>query len=378
MRQLLFLTVNFLLFVLAGFLLLVSAMTIGMALSHATFGLVFLNFIATLLVTFILIVMAVAHLSDVLPALIIREEDASVVKSEKEKLPVFDAYYVIRLMIPVHATITVLLFKPIVSEAGFLVPLWIALVWTKLAATLLLLALVHRRRSELDAPFLLAGTATSALVFAAAWFHAPALYGWDLQPGGWYGILVTALPLLLFLNILLRRYPPFFAGHRQLRRGFVMCLFLIVAAVTGQIVAAEDGNDPAGTDFGNRLDAALDTGATEIHFAELTDFEWDRVEIYFSGWGAEDHFSPVARKGIDLITRSDSRITWYEGWHFLVFIDDERVVYHEIIGGKIARFPYSHYESMPIELSYDEANFIVRYATADGRDFPRLLPIPTQ
>ena len=145
--------------------------------------------------------------------------------------------------------------------------------WTSLVGAALVLALLNRSGWNIRRAVL--GAVVSVAVFGCAAGYAPTIYGWDLRPMGWYAILATAIPVLAFLTLFLRRYSRIFSESRWRRRGLAVALFLaLFCALAAQMIA-----NPADR-FGGELQAALDGGATEARFSKLTDFEWDAVEIY--------------------------------------------------------------------------------------------------
>ena len=166
---------------------------------------------------------------------------------------------------------------------------------TLLAATLLVIVFLNRR--TLDAPFALIGAISATVVFASALAYAPAFYGWDLRPLGWYALLTTSVPFLFFLSMFLR-YVPVFSTGRYLRPILAVGLFLILAFGTAlQITTGSPG------EFGRKLGATLDSGASTFHLSEITDFEWDSVEIY-GPYTTPDRLSQPARDSIDIMTLS--------------------------------------------------------------------------
>ena len=80
--------------------------------------------------------------------------------------------------------------------------------------------------------------------------------------------------------------------------------------------------------FGESLQTALSVRPSQIRFSDLTDFEWDTVEIYGS-YTYRESISPIAREGTDIVSRS------YFGYNELgdlaVFIKGGEVVYYELV-----------------------------------------------
>ena len=137
-----------------------------------------------------------------------------------------------------HTIVILLSVEIIVRRIAVLVDLLAFLLWTTLGASLLALALASRRDPE--ARFIRRGAFTATLGLGGTLFYIPSLYGWDLQPLGWYLLLAAGIPFLVFLGILLRRIPPF-AGSVRLRRGAVAALFLImVVAIALRVATTAD------------------------------------------------------------------------------------------------------------------------------------------
>ena len=235
------------------------------------------------------------------------------------------------------------------SDAMFM-ELLLFLTWTPLAGAAVILALLNRLRR--DARFAVLGAVVSAAAFGCAVGYAPAIYGWDLQPMGWYAILVSSIPALAFLALFLRRAPVFSASRRR-RRGLAAALFAALVCAMGLHMAA----NPADR-FAANLNDALDGGASEIRFSDLTDFEWDAVEIYIP-YTFDDDLSPAARASADIVSRSylgfNSRVD------FMAFLKDEEVVYYETVWHDKHTFDYPHPDdqSYPWTLRREDAVFTV-------------------
>ena len=221
-----------------------------------------------------------------------------------------------------------------------------ALLWTSLAGAALALAVLNRARWNLR--FALFGAAVSVAGFGCAVRFAPDIYGRDLRPLGWYEILVSALPVLAFLVVFLRR-APVFRRLRTLRYGLAAALFIAFTCAVALHMAA----NPADR-FGGNLRAALNDDAVEVRLSELTDFEWDTVEIY--GAVTEEALSPIAREGSDAVSR------WYLDmsymFDFAVFIREGEVVHHELVRLDDHSFYYPSYPQ-PIVLKREDAVFTV-------------------
>ena len=223
------------------------------------------------------------------------------------------------------------------------------LAWASLAGGGLIPALVNRldwnvRRAAL-------GAVVSVAVFGCAVGYAPTVYGWDLRPMGWCAILASAIPVLAFLTLFLRRRSRAFSESRWRRRGLAVALFAALAcALAAQMIA-----NPADR-FGGELQAALDGGADEIGFSELTDFEWDAVEIY-DPYTWEDSLSPAAREGTDMVSRS--HFGYNEILDFVVFLKDGEVAYYEVVWRDNHTTRYPRNATYPWSLSPEDAVFSV-------------------
>ena len=219
---------------------------------------------------------------------------------------------------------------------GMFVVILLPLTWTSLAGAAVILALLNRLRW--DARFAALGAVASVATFGCAVGYAPTIYGWDLQPMGWYAILVSAIPALAFLALFLRR-APVFSASRWRRWGLAAALFAALVCAMGLHMAA----NPADR-FAANLNEALDGGASEIRFSELTDFEWDTVEIYIP-YTFDDDLSPEARESADIVSRSylgfNSRVD------FMAFLKDEDVVYYETVWHDKHTFDYPHPDDQP-------------------------------
>ena len=230
-------------------------------------------------------------------------------------------------------------------------PTFVTLVWTVLAGALVALSFIDRRRKNMI--FTLVGAASSTFVFAGAVASAPSLYGWDLRPMGWYALLATSVPLLMFAGILLRDMPFSYRLPDYLRHGLIAGAFLALAA--GMALQMKVSASASG--FGRELGAFLDTGKTEVHFSEITDFEWDLVEIY-GPYTSDRALSEAAREGVDALTVSQLR--WNDDFTLVVFIDEDRVVYYEIVPDTVAVIRDSDNRN-PVVRRYGEARARVEY-----------------
>ena len=220
--------------------------------------------------------------------------------------------------------------------------------WTSLAGAPTVLAMLNRLRW--DAPFALAGAAASIATFGCAVRFAPTIYGRDLHPLGWYAILVAAVPVLAFLVVFMRR-APIFRRRRPMRLGLAAALFLALACAVGFQMASNLGDE-----FSERLRTALDDRPSEIIFSELTDFEWDAVDVYGPSTSAQE-FSPAARKGADIISRTTVRNR--EVGDLMVFVKDGESVYYELVRHSNHWFHFPPGSRNHIALSREDAVFEV-------------------
>ena len=265
------------------------------------------------------------------------------------------AFRFIHIAVAAHAALALPFLLPSLqailnsgNEAMFM-EILLFLTWTPLAGAALTLALLNRLRW--DARFAVVGAAASIAVFGCAVGYAPTIYGWDLQPMGWYAILASSIPVLGFLALFLRR-APVFAESRWRRRGTAAALFIALACALGFQIASNPFER-----FTANLRAALDGGASEVRFADLTDFEWDAVEIY-DPYSNQKYLSPAARDGTDIVSRSYFGVNG--NLDFLVFLDDGEVVHYEVVwrDNYSIRYPPAPY---PWSVRREDAVFKAEY-----------------
>ena len=253
----------------------------------------------------------------------------------------------IHLAAAVHAALVLAFLLPLLETLldPYALPF---LTWTTLAGAALILALLNGLRW--DARFALAGAVVSLAGFGCAVWYAPSIYGWDLRPLGWYAILVSAIPVLAFLALFLRR-APVFAESRWRRRGMAAALFIALACAVALHMAANPANR-----FAANLNDALESGASEIRFADLTDFEWDAVEIYFP-YTFNGSLSPAARENVDIVSRLG---LGFNDIAFMVFLKDGEIVYYEAARHDNHTFDYPPYDApYPWTLRREDAVFAV-------------------
>ena len=254
----------------------------------------------------------------------------------------------IHAAVAVYAAIALPTFLAATGETWSPSLIFASVSWTSLAGAAAVLAILNRMRW--DARFAALGAVVSVSVFGCAIRYAPAIYGLDLRPLGWYAILVTAIPVLAFLVVFLRR-APIFRRLRPLRYGLAAALFLALACAVGVRMASNPGGE-----FGERLQTALDARPSQIRFSDLTDFERDAVEMY-GAYTYPERISPAARESADIVSLSyfgapDERL------EFVAFLKGGEVVYYEAIwtSGYSFQFPAN-----PTFLKPEDAVFAVEY-----------------
>ena len=278
------------------------------------------------------------------------------------------ALRVIHFAAAAHAALVLTFLLPLLQTLldGYALPF---LSWTSLAGAALVLALLNRLRW--DARFAILGAVVSVAGFGCAVGFAPTIYGRDLQPMGWYAILASSIPALAFLALFLRRAPAF-SESRWRRRGVAAALFAALVCAVALHMAA----NPADR-FAANLNEALDNGASEIRFSDLTDFEWDAVEIYIP-YTFDENLSPEARERADIVSRS--HLGFNRRVDFMAFLKDEEVVYYETVWHDKHTFDYPHPDQpYPWTLRRGDAVFTVyrgvRLHTL-ALQYPAALPIP--
>ena len=208
------------------------------------------------------------------------------------------AVWFVHLAVLVYAVVALPL-PSLRAASGVAAPwtdLFVTLAWTSLAGGALALALLNRLNWNIR--YAIAGAVAAGAVFGCAVGYAPAIYGRDLQPLGWCAILIASIPALAFLAMFLGRYVRAFSESRRRSRGIALALFAALFCA----LAAQMALNPADR-FGGELRAALEGGADEIRFSELTDFEWDTVEIY-SPNTYEQNIPPDILEKSDIISMS--------------------------------------------------------------------------
>ena len=188
----------------------------------------------------------------------------------------------IHIAVGLHSVVAVMTPEATAQVSGSLAVALVAFVWTELTLTLLVLVSLHWWKTNVL--FALAGIAVAAFVFASVWFYTPSLYGWDLRPLGWYALLITFIPLMLLAALLLRHHIPLFSRNNYFWRGLIAALLLVALfGVALHTFIASSSH------FRVELNRALNSRPDEVNFADLTDFEWETVELY-GAYTYESHF----------------------------------------------------------------------------------------
>lgn len=243
------------------------------------------------------------------------------------------------------------------------------LLWGEIAAALLALLFINRWRRALGPD--LAAAAIAAAAFGGAIWQTPTLYGWDLQPMGWYAWLVIGVPFALLAGRALGRAPALSrarAGAAPRLRGGVTLAIMAATIAAAPAVMYTTAAPPE--TFFTALEESLESDARQVSFARLTHLEWDFVEVYAtsasSGGSAKriDHISPAARRIVDTSTWAYMRLRDHS-YHIVVFIKDGKAVYYEKIPALRVWFEDSGAVN-PIVARYDTANFRVRYRAQDN------------
>ena len=194
-----------------------------------------------------------------------------------------------------------------------------------------------------------------------------------MRPLGWYAILIAAIPSLAFLTVFLRR-APVFSASRWRRGGLAAALFIALACALGFQMASNPNNE-----FSESMQSALTGRPSQINLSELTDFEWDTVEIY-GAYTYQKQISPAAREGADIISLSHFWI--YERLKFAAFLRDGEVVYYEAIWTDGYSFHFPPGSRNPAVLKPEDAVFIVEYDSGGNPSLtlkaPAALPTPSE
>ena len=256
----------------------------------------------------------------------------------------------IHAAVAVCAAISLPTFLAATGEAWSPSDIFATAAWTSLAGAALVLALMSATIWNIRHAAL--GAVASVAVFGCVVGYAPAVYGWDLRPLGWYAILATAIPVLAFLVVFLRR-APLFRRFARLRLGTAVALFAALACAVGFQMAANPDDL-----FGESMQTALSARPNQIRFSELTDFEWDTVEIYGSHTYRK-FISPIALEGTDIISRS--YFGYNEVGDLAVFIKNGAVVYYEMVWHNRHGFRFPPGTQSPVVLTPEGAVFNVEY-----------------
>ena len=293
------------------------------------------------------LMLANCALAAVIVANALRRSSALAARIRGDRLPTI-AFRFIHFAAAAHAALVLTFLLPLLQTLldGCALPF---LSWTSLSGAALILALLSGLRW--DARFAVLGAVVSVAAFGCAVVFAPTIYGWDLRPMGWYAILVAAIPVLAFFALFLRR-APVFSASRWRRGGMAAALFAALVCAVALHMAA----NPADR-FSASLNEALDGGASEIRFSDLTDFEWDVVEIYIP-YTFDENLSPAARESADIVSKS--RLGFNNRIDFMAFLKDEEIVYYEAVSHDNHTFDYPHPDwPYPWTLRREDAVFTV-------------------
>ena len=276
------------------------------------------------------------------------------------------AFRFVHIAAMIHVAVAVLSLQSEAAKVGWFAELATTLIWAETAAALSLLAVLNRgRRSSL---FAVAGAAASAFAFAGVWLHAPTMYavpvpdglGWRLSGLGWIAAFIVSIPALAFLAIFLRRARTLGRLSRLPRITAAAVFAALVCAGAVQTISAPR------YELSRGMSAALSAGEGEIRLSELTDFEWDAVEIYASP--SDKSLTPVGRGGVNLLDRLMYGAGEESG--MFVFAKGGKAVYREALASEIAYIEYRYNLSdssrpefvNPIILKRADAAFALVYA----------------
>ena len=133
----------------------------------------------------------------------------------------------------------------------------------------------------------------------------------------------------------------------------VLLTVLIMLASAGALLPAGCGSNH----FGRDLAAALSQYPATVSFAEISPFQWSSVEIY-GPYTPANQLSPVAAHGSS--ARSRRALANGDTHHLIVFIQNDAVVYHELLPRSISDF---HLDAGQVALRRSESNFAVSHST---------------
>ena len=287
------------------------------------------------------------------------------------------AFRFVHFAVAVHVAVAVLSLQWEAIKLGWFAELSSMAIWTEIAAGLTLLAFLNRRRPL--SPFATAGAAASAFAFMGMLAQAPAVYaipvpyglGWRLSASGWYAALAVSIPLLAFSVIFLRRSPRLGGFARYPRAAAAVVLAGVVCAGAVQTFSAQPRRE-----LSREMSAAISDGGDEILLSELTDFEWDALEIH-TGISLNNR-PALGYGGINLLDRLTHGGEEESG--MFLFVKDGKPVYSEALPSKVAyvEYLYNVRDSPrpdfinPIVLKREDAAFALVYHI-DG--FPPTLTV---
>ncbi len=258
-------------------------------------------------------------------------------------------FHFIYLAVTAYIIVTISLLYMVARESRAWSIIFLTLTWTVLATLTLVLVMLARKNTNVYSASL--GVISAGVVFISAFLYVPSLYGWDLRPLGWYAILVTSVPLLMFIGVILKCIR-IFSTEKCWQFILTGSLFivLVIYIVLQMAVAPQH-------EIRSALKYVFDSGENEMRLAELTNFEWDFVEIY-NPYTPLQYISLPTQKKIDVITLYKFGIS--EGFYLLVFLNDGEVVYYEDMPSRIAHFIYP-VSVNPIKGTYEDTWISIDY-----------------
>lgn len=276
------------------------------------------------------------------------------------------AFRFVHIAAIIHVAVAVLSLQSEAAKVNWFAELATTLIWAETAAALALLAALNRRRRM--SRFAASGAAISALAFIGVWIHAPAMYaipipdglGWRISEPGWLAAIIVSIPALAFSALFLRRARTL-GRLSRLSGAIAFAAFLaLVCAGAVQTISAPR------YDLSRGMSAALSAGGSEIRLSELTEFEWDAVEIYAGP--SDKNLTSTGRGGVNLLDRLMYGIGEESG--MFLFAKEGRAVYREALLSEIAYVEYRYNLSdaprpdfvNPIVLKREDAVFAPLYA----------------
>ena len=287
------------------------------------------------------------------------------------------AFRFVHAAVIIHVAVAVLSLQSEAAKVNWFAELATTLIWAETALALALLAVLNRRRRL--SRFAAAGAAASALAFIGVWVHAPTMYavpipdglGWRVSGPGWLAAIIVSIPALAFSALFLRRARTLGWLSRHPRMAAATLFAALICAGAVQTISAPQ------YDLSRGMSAALSAGGSEIRLSELTDFEWDAVEIYAGP--SDRNLTPTGRGGVNLLDRLMYGVNEESG--MFLFAKDGKAVYREALLSEIAYVEYRYNLSdsprpdfvNPIILKREDAVFALVYAY--GAEFAPTLTV---